>query len=168
MTAPEPPDRGFPAWDDVSTETQELRRCQSWFDLCFDEFPVEVRAALAVKAKAVHDQRNFYRKFNKGSFTKTVESDDDGDPIYDSLTYGEVPLQAMVEIVDRLKELRPADTLASFIDLGSGCGCAVLAAAFLHPFQRIVGVELLEGLHDVADRAKERWKVCSLNARTND
>jgi SAM-dependent methyltransferase len=37
-----------------------------------------------------------------------------------------------------------------FIDLGSGTGRGVLAATQLFPFARLVGIEILEGLHGAA------------------
>ena len=39
---------------------------------------------------------------------------------------------------------------AVFIDLGSGTGRGVLAAAALFPFARLIGMEILEGLHGAA------------------
>lgn len=37
-----------------------------------------------------------------------------------------------------------------FVDLGSGTGKACIAAALLHPFEAVRGIETLEGLHRFA------------------
>ena len=48
-----------------------------------------------------------------------------------------------------------------FIDLGSGKGRMVLAAAARYPFKRVIGVELAEQLHEVAraNVASSRWRL---------
>lgn len=43
------------------------------------------------------------------------------------------------------------------VDLGSGAGKPVFAAAALYPFKRVVGVEILESLHGAALEVLERW-----------
>ncbi len=45
---------------------------------------------------------------------------------------------------------RDVDSDDVFIDLGSGKGRMVLAAAARYPFKRVIGVELAEQLHEVA------------------
>ena len=40
-----------------------------------------------------------------------------------------------------------------FYDVGSGSGRGVFAAAFLHDFDKCVGIEILDGLHVVPLRA---------------
>jgi len=53
----------------------------------------------------------------------------------------------------------PPDRLNCFIDLGSGTGRGVLAAAMLMPFRRLIGIEILEGLHEAAIQAKTRFDL---------
>ena len=45
---------------------------------------------------------------------------------------------------------QPGET---FVDAGSGVGKAVLAAALLHPLEAAIGIEILDDLHDAAERA---------------
>jgi len=45
-----------------------------------------------------------------------------------------------------------------FLDVGSGIGKPVFAAALLRPWARCVGVELLEGLHAEALALRETWR----------
>ena len=40
-----------------------------------------------------------------------------------------------------------------FVDLGSGSGKACLAAQLLHPFEKVVGIETIQCLHDFANKA---------------
>ena len=63
--------------------------------------------------------------------------------------YGEVSLLALSDVLHRF-----CPQGGVFYDLGSGSGRAVFSAAINHPtFTKLVGVELLEGLHTIADRA---------------
>jgi hypothetical protein len=63
--------------------------------------------------------------------------------------YGEVSLLALSDVLHRF-----CPHGGVFYDLGSGSGRAVFSAAINHPtFTKLVGVELLEGLHTIADRA---------------
>jgi tRNA G46 methylase TrmB len=37
-----------------------------------------------------------------------------------------------------------------FVDLGSGTGKGCLSAALLHPFQTVIGIELIPSLYDLS------------------
>jgi len=65
-----------------------------------------------------------------------------------ALVYGEVDFHTLGEVLwgPHCIGAVPA-TGAVFVDLGSGTGRGVLAAAELMPFSRCIGVEILEGLH---------------------
>jgi hypothetical protein len=69
-----------------------------------------------------------------------------------NLAYSEVTLELMQGVFAELR--RMGDVLKRkagiFVDLGSGMGKAVFAAAMLHEFHMCVGVEVLKSLHDGA------------------
>lgn len=79
-----------------------------------------------------------------------------------NLRYGEMGFDAVVAILDKIRDVHGKPGVGHsgdagimqeggvFVDLGSGMGKAVLAAAIAHPFERVVGVECLEGLHQLA------------------
>ena len=76
-----------------------------------------------------------------------------------------------------LERILPLDEVAPddvFLDLGSGMGRAVLAAAATYPFRRVIGVELSQQLHQVAlenverNRARLRSPVELVNADVLD
>jgi hypothetical protein len=67
-----------------------------------------------------------------------------------ALVYGEVAFSTLGEVLWSPLCARIPERGACFIDLGSGTGRGVLAAASLHSFGRLVGVEILEGLHHAA------------------
>jgi precorrin-6B methylase 2 len=55
----------------------------------------------------------------------------------------------------RLRQALPTDSVTErdvFIDIGSGMGRAVLEAAAFYPFGRVIGVELSEQLHSIAEQ----------------
>lgn len=71
------------------------------------------------------------------------------------LVYGEADLSLLSRALDVVS---PAPG-AHFVDVGSGCGRAVLAAALLRPtLARVSGVEVVRGLHDDAVARWERLR----------
>ncbi len=70
-------------------------------------------------------------------------------------TYGEIIFD---EFQALLKDLHPQDGEV-FYDLGSGTGKAVIAAALLFPFKKVVGVELLDELCFASVHVLERLKA---------
>jgi precorrin-6B methylase 2 len=64
----------------------------------------------------------------------------------DAFTYGEIVFLSFILVLDKVKP-QPGEV---FYDLGSGSGKAVFAAALAFPFSRCCGVELLPGLHRLA------------------
>ena len=69
-----------------------------------------------------------------------------------SLTYGEISVGSFVQL---LRTLPQPETPPHFVDIGSGTGKAVLAAALARSLASAIGVELVPQLHDTAVRAKE-------------
>ncbi|KAF4698702.1 hypothetical protein FOZ63_014595, partial [Perkinsus olseni] len=79
------------------------------------------------------------------------------DQVHDpSLTYGETSLQPMrtlMAAVERTVTVVPGST--SFLDIGSGAGTAVLAAATCHPFRKAVGLECVPELVAKSNELKD-------------
>lgn len=77
----------------------------------------------------------------------------------DSLTYGEIDFDSTCSI---LQSLPRQDFVASgkgvFYDIGSGAGRAVFAARFAGDYERCVGIELLNNLHQIAVDVHNRYK----------
>jgi len=71
------------------------------------------------------------------------------------LGYGEVDVEAFATFV---KALPSTHNNGVFLDLGSGSGKAVLAAAFAGSFSSCIGVEIVQPLHSLANQALERAK----------
>mmetsp|Transcript_21682 Transcript_21682/g.53076 ORF Transcript_21682/g.53076 Transcript_21682/m.53076 type:complete len:507 (+) Transcript_21682:302-1822(+) len=83
-----------------------------------------------------------------------------------SFTYGEVEFVSFCEIL-RCAKPKPGEI---FYDLGSGTGKAIVAAHLLESFKECHGVELLDGLHKVAQNVidifskdKKLWKNAEVN-----
>jgi trans-aconitate methyltransferase len=70
-----------------------------------------------------------------------------------STTYGEVVPESFAELVAAAE---PAEGEV-FIDLGSGTGKATFMAALSFPFSRVLGVELLPGLGELARQLLARY-----------
>ena len=64
-----------------------------------------------------------------------------------SLVYGEIEFRPFVDVLQQLQ----VPTGAKFVDLGSGCGKAVLAASLVVDFEELHGVEVLSALYDASD-----------------
>lgn len=76
-----------------------------------------------------------------------------------SFVYGKVAFAPFRGVLDALKRWfhvlpRPGGV---FLDLGSGSGKAVFVAALAHDFDTCYGVEGLEGLHALSQRALHAW-----------
>ncbi|GMF38389.1 unnamed protein product [Phytophthora fragariaefolia] len=76
-----------------------------------------------------------------------------------SLVYGEIAFVPFKVVLDVLKRwhhvlIKPG---GSFLDIGSGSGKAVFAAALLHDFDACYGIEVLEGLHAISQEVLQRW-----------
>jgi hypothetical protein len=79
-----------------------------------------------------------------------------------ALTYGETPLEAVFASLSRIEAVGgPLPTNESvFLDVGSGVGKPVFAAALLRPggWGRVVGVEILEPLWEASLEVQETWE----------
>lgn len=74
-----------------------------------------------------------------------------------NLTYGEVEYSSLEIVINKIKKYRDLGNNLAFVDLGSGCGRPIIAAAVLHPFRKCIGIELLSGLHEMALTAKSAF-----------
>eukprot|EP01138_Halocafeteria_seosinensis_P007690 gb/GECG01007858.1/.p1 GENE.gb/GECG01007858.1/~~gb/GECG01007858.1/.p1 ORF type:complete len:434 (+),score=63.13 gb/GECG01007858.1/:1-1302(+) len=70
-----------------------------------------------------------------------------------NLVYGEVEFNAFADILSQLT----VPPNSKFIDLGSGSGKAVYAAAMLQDFAHVAGIECLESLHNIAVQLLPRF-----------
>ena len=88
---------------------------------------------------------------------------------HSSLTYGETPLETVARVLessDRLRRAPGVDAEAAaaaqrrevFLDVGSGVGKPVFAAALLRPWARCIGVELMRGLHRTARELRRAFR----------
>lgn len=77
-----------------------------------------------------------------------------------SLTYGELDFAIVNNLITMLKNQHTRFYAGSgiFLDLGSGCGKACVAAALSHQFEKVVGVETMACLDEFAQKANEKYK----------
>ena len=87
-----------------------------------------------------------------------------------SLTYGEILFQPYALMFKELYDsgLEKGVKLNKFVDIGSGSGRPVFAAALLHPFTKCVGIEILENLHNLAVGLKSHWDENVKSTITNE
>lgn len=80
-----------------------------------------------------------------------------------NLTYAELDINSLHSILNLIKrEYGPLYVgQGTFVDLGSGVGKAAIAAALLHPFQKVVGVEILDPLHNVASDIQGKFAAAA-------
>ncbi|CAM9363861.1 unnamed protein product, partial [Ectocarpus fasciculatus] len=76
--------------------------------------------------------------------------------------YGEITFEAIYAIINRLRQDRswaaePQGRSKTFVDLGSGAGRVLFSAAVCYPFQKCVGIEILESLHKLALAARNEY-----------
>jgi hypothetical protein len=74
-----------------------------------------------------------------------------------NLVYGEVT--SFSSVMEILRCCKPRQCGGTFVDLGSGSGRAVLAAALSGVFDKALGVELLPSLHNIALQGKQLYNL---------
>jgi len=81
-----------------------------------------------------------------------------------SLTYGEVDLATVHQLLNKVKSDHGPLYAGKgfFVDLGSGAGKNCIAAGLLHPFQKVVGIEIMQCLHTAAMAANEKYQEAQL------
>jgi len=81
-----------------------------------------------------------------------------------SLTYSELDLNIVNNIITMLKNqhTRLYAGKGIFLDLGSGCGKACVAAGLCHPFEKVIGIETLQSLDDMAKAAHAKYMEVTL------
>ena len=83
-----------------------------------------------------------------------------------SLSYSEVQYEAFHKIFTRLNRLGFSDENDGvFVDVGSGVGKAVFAAALFHNFKKVVGIEILSSLNKASLGVLEKWRDMRLKRR---
>jgi len=113
-----------------------------------EETPVEERtralASVFVKLQSGYDisRKEINRAKREGRYDQV-----------EGLGYGEVDVEAFGTYIRCLPLVKEHGV---FVDMGSGSGKAVLAAAFSGRFSQSVGVEILEPLHRLAQEAQGR------------
>ena len=87
-----------------------------------------------------------------------------------SLTYGEVTFRSMAYIFEYCKSRFDINDEGNFVDLGSGIGCAVIAAVLCFSFKKYIGVEFIQALHDKANINKNKFMdmFLDINKEYND
>lgn len=94
-----------------------------------------------------------------GKAVSKKEREDD-DLQEQSLVYGEIQFRTFALALEKIKHRygglqKPGGV---FVDVGSGSGKAVFAALLMHEFSRVVGIEKLAGLHDLAGELHKIWR----------
>jgi hypothetical protein len=122
----------------------------------------EIDMAHVVTSKAIYDHvvASFPVALGKAASKKEREERNLRET---TLVYGEISFEAFGIVIEKIKKIYGRqDTGASgeygilqgrggtFIDLGSGTGKAVVAAAILHNFDQCTGIEMLEGLYSIS------------------
>ena len=79
-----------------------------------------------------------------------------------TLVYGEIHFKTFAIVLEKIRlkygGLQPGSG-GSFVDIGSGSGKAVFAAMLLHEFDKVMGVEILHGLHRLSLEMLDLWEV---------
>jgi hypothetical protein len=97
---------------------------------------------------------------NKVKLASIEERKANGKEDDQSLTYGEIDFVTVNNLITMLKNqhTRLYAGEGIFLDLGSGCGKACVAAALTHKFEKVIGIESVACLDEVAQKANEKYK----------
>ena len=87
------------------------------------------------------------------------------------LTYGEAPYSSLSKMIQRIQDriqndAEPIPINGTFVDLGSGAGRPVFAAAISYPFETCIGIEIMESLHNIGMNTLDEYHT-KLNKEPN-
>ena len=77
----------------------------------------------------------------------------------EALQYGEIDCNAFFDLLMDLEMNLSDNQRATFVDIGSGSGKAVLIAAATEKFIKATGIEIVEDLHNMALAQKKSGKI---------
>ena len=112
-----------------------------------------------LRAEALYDRLCEQHHIHVGKTLSTRERDQKG-LVASTLVYGEIKFEPFAVALQKIRQLYGglARRGGAFVDVGSGTGKPVFAAALLHDWDSCRGVELLAGLHGAALELLERWR----------
>jgi precorrin-6B methylase 2 len=107
---------------------------------------------------------------NKVKAASLKEREETGKQDDASLTYSELDFNIVNDIITMLKNqhTRLYSGKGIFLDVGSGCGKACVAAGLCHPFEKVVGIETMQCLDDMAKAAHAKYMEVPLSAEGAD
>ena len=122
----------------------------------------EIDMAHVVTSKVIYDHVISSFPVALGKAASKKERDERGFK-ETTLVYGEISFEAFGIIIEKIRKIYGRQDTGSsgeygvlqgrggvFVDLGSGTGKAVTAAAVLHNFDQCIGIEKLEGLYSIS------------------
>ncbi|TMW59142.1 hypothetical protein Poli38472_007287 [Pythium oligandrum] len=121
--------------DDTETTSSSMLTTEDVFSLLYSDFPHRVAKETSRRER----KQNGY--------------------ISMSLVYGEIAYGPFKSVIDEIKHCHYALQKPGgvFLDIGSGSGKAVFAAALAHDFDACYGIEILEGLHSISQVVLNDW-----------
>jgi len=137
---------------------EDLENRQACYDEVFAEFP-----ALEVKQKSMAERKEKEAAPPAEEGEEGVEQAPETTPNI-ALAYSELDFPTVNKLLNLIKEksgpLYPSK--GQFLDFGSGAGKVCVAAALAHPFEKVVGVEVLQSMNDVANAAVAKYTEAAL------
>eukprot|EP00752_Nemacystus_decipiens_P006915 g6209.t1 len=143
--------------DDLSAQMEglEVDGKMALYDKLFEAHPVAIGKAIS--------------KMERDETEQTGNS---------TLVYGEITFKTLALALHKVKTKYGLPGVGSsgpdgvlqgaggtFYDIGSGTGKPVIAAAILHPFDRAVGIEILEGLYSTSVELLKVWEEGELREK---
>jgi hypothetical protein len=141
-----------------------LRQAKEQHALDLDEAQLREGVQRAVLAELEHPWNQLFEDVSTDKAKKLSRSERDSKGIHSaSYVYGEISFASFgLVFFNHLKDLKPGGV---FYDLGSGSGRGVFAAAALHQFRKLVGIEALEGLYQASQVVLHKFVTESLHRR---
>ena len=116
----------------------------------------------ADKDKKYEILENIYNKLYSNKTTQEAKDislyiRDKNQYVDKSLTYGEITFRSMAYIFEYCKSRFDMHEEGFFVDLGSGVGCAVIAAVLCQCFKKYIGIEFISALNEKANINKNKF-----------
>jgi len=129
----------------------------------FDEIFIDCKAD-AAKLASINERKSLFTAPPAEEGEENQGADEEAQKKGKTLMYGEVSINTLHKLLNCVKQqalpLFPGE--GYFVDLGSGAGKTCVAAALLHPFEKVVGIECLQCLNDMATAALAKYGEAAL------
>jgi hypothetical protein len=135
---------------ELEVKPDRLRRAGKAFHTIAGQYPAAIGKAVSKKERDEEEERKGGESGGGSSSSSSSSS---------NLVYGEIHFGTFALALEKVRKKYGglSEPGGVFVDVGSGTGKPVFAAMLMHEFDKVVGIEILEGLHQLSLELLAIW-----------